>query len=1088
MNKRGLSIFLGFVLSFSMFFIGVNMPVGNGAQQPYVQTTPQAGTSIENISVVEGDILYYHYWNEYTNPEDYSKDNIKDEGVVKIEVSEINTSINKIFYDFYMVNMTEMHDDWYWAPWNDEMKNDSARWLEDDFQYNLFNHSLVFPNNITDVSATATSENLDQLIKDAFNSSGIYSEYSDGTSEWNTAYFEVYPDDGPDMMSVLIYINKTTGLMTYYEENQVNHTMHLELAGFDSMNYDFYLPDSFGVMPGDWVDRFVPEMGNNPDTIGDPNHGYYPDWLEPNDDLGMARDLYNEFGAYQGKWFDLNTFENDDYYKFHADAGANIEVYVEYTPGADVVLYTIDPGDGSVIEQTAGEVDEDGWDSISWTAAYTGYYYIKINGSHGFWADKYNFGIIYNGDWGPEFWPDSMQKDGGKSIWIHETVEFIYYNPYFGEDVLIISQDFYREPTMLPEDKVDVRPMKVAARVNSSNPNTAVGEGWFHKDIDFSSADFLSWFDPNMILWDVNLSIYLIDSGTDWLEVTGVVNGTGEDFYFFAQKLPVIGTVQFYQSYIESLEYGRKYQDMSMVIDCSVAGTMKESDPTLGVAEGDWWTYVVQNEWRYDEWGPDMDHHENDESVMMVTFTVTHIFALNFTTMGVVGSIEVQVIHNDGSIDPEHHLKGFQPFLVYDTLNPVSFITMGGLGQMDGPPVLLPAGVDWSTQETAMLDLFNSMPDGPGSPIAWNFQHDTVRMRFDGHFDDTWNQDGGTVTAHRDWKQDIVLDVNEFGMTTHLRQEQREHEDWTFNNGVDEVHGGRDKEERMVAFMSTGSKGCVYETDIASITALQPMDTLVWERSQYHPAGQWGPDDPGNNPADKSFDKIVIGQVLSACDKYVVFLGAQFWKGPGDTDYHPHEWHLNGPDGDIVGNFWYLDSIRKDDIWTWINSNIFDMSITDFAAYSAEIVEILNFAFAPDVTVTASDITFNGTTFEVQAIDGNIKHVFRLAVNNKGIMQDMFMGEYDTTTNEWLNWERNVLVEAPSGYTVGEYFMTDIPSNYVPSSAYIPPSNDTSSDDTSPTDDTTPSNPFGNIPGYTTSTVLIFSLIGVVALSLRKRK
>ncbi|RLI64558.1 MAG: hypothetical protein DRO88_06965 [Promethearchaeia archaeon] len=1082
-----------------MFFIGINLPIGNEGQQLEFQATPQASTSIGNIGIVEGDVLYYHYWNEYTNPEDYSEDDGENEGVVRIEVREINTSLNKIFYDFYMINMTEMQDDWNWVFFNEQMENDSARWLEDDFEYNLFNHTIVFPNNITDLSAVAADENLDQLIMNAFECSWINSEYSDGTSVWNTVYFEVYPNNGPDMMSISMYINKTTGLMTYYEENEVNHTMHLELAGFDLINYDFYIPDSFGVTPGDWVDRFVPEAGDRDNHEEDLEHGYYPDWLESNDDLGMARDLYNDFGAYQGKWFELNTFENDDYYKFWADSGDNIEVYVEYAPGADVVLYTIDPGDGSVIANTTGEEDPDGWASISWTAEESGYYYFKINGSDDFWGDKYNFGIIYNGDWGPEFWPDPKdgKEDHDRNIWIHEIVDFIYYNPYFDEDVLITSQEFYREPTMLPEDKAGIDPMRIVARVNSSNPNTAVGEGWFHKDIDFTSTDFLNWFDPNMILWDANLSSYTMDSGIDWLKITGVVNGSGEDFYFFAQKLPGVGTVRFYQSYMELPDEGRK-QEVSVVIDCSVAGTMTESASNLGVVEGDWWTYVVQNEWRYDEWGSDMEHHEFDESVMMVTFTVTHIFALNFTTMGVVGSMEVQIIHNDGSIDPEQHLEGFQPFLIYDTLNPVSFMTMGGLGHLEGPPVLLPAISDWSTQETAMLDMFATMPDGPGNPIAWNFQEDTVRLRFDGFFDDTWEQDGGTVTAHRDWKQDIVLDVNEFGMTTHLRQEQRTHEHWTFDDGEGgSFDGNREKEERILAFMSTGSKGCVYETDIASITALQPMDTLVWERSRYHPAGEWGPDDPGEDPADKSFDKIVIGQILSACDKYVVFLGAQFWKGPGDTEYHPHEWHIDGPDGDIIGNFWYLDSIRKDDIWTWINSNIFDMSVTDFATKSAEIIEILNFAFAPDASISASDITFNGTTFEVESIEGNIKHVFRFAVNDKGIMQDMFMGDYDTTTNEWLNWERNVLVEAPSGYDVGEYFMTDIPSNYVPSSAYVPPSDDTTTDDTSTddtasddtaTDDTTPINPFGNIPGYTTSTVLIFSLIGVVALTLKKRK
>ncbi len=1091
-----------------MFFIGTPTFLGNGTESTSIIPVHAGGSSISSIGVVEGDILYYHFMNEYSDPSEEQNNDDINNGILKVEVKEINTSKNMIYYDFYLANKSENDIEWHWDYMNAIMENDSERWLVDDFSYSAFNHSIVFPNNITDMQAVNATENIDQLLMDTFNATLIYSEYSDAASEWNTVYFEIYPNDNTTKVSVTAYINKTTGLMTYYEETEGNHTTILELVGFDLLSYNFEIPDSFGVVPGDWVDRFVPERRDNNDG-SDEKHAFYPDWLEPNDNFYDSFDLNMEFGAGAGVWHELNTFENDDYYQFHANSGDNIEVYVNYEPYADVVLYTIDSLNGSVIEQTIGEQDS-GWESITWTAAYTGMYFIKINGSTGFYGDIYEFGIIINGDWdvphyGTEESPNYDDHNTDNGVWVHETVEFVFTNPYTQEDVIIVNNGIYKLPTMLSEDCINIELMRVVARVPTDNPNIALGEGWFHKDVDFSTNDFLNWFDLNFIQGDndLNLTSYTITSDTNWVKVVGILNGTADKYYFFAQKLPGLGTVQFYTSYIESADNPeRKYLDMSMAIDCSVSGVIKESDPTLGVSEGDWWTYIIQSESRYDEWGPDFNNNYYDESVIMATFTVTHIFALNLTTMGVVGSMEIQIIHNDGSIEPEMHVENFAPLLVYDTNNPVSFLTMGGLGQLDGPPVLLPQVADWTTQETAMLNMLNNMPNGPGMPIAYKFQESTIRFRFDGHFDDTWSQDGGIVTAHRDWQQNVVLDVNDYGMTTYLKQEQHAHEEWNYVNGGESVYGGKNNDERFVAFMINGSKGCEYESDISSITDLQPLDTLVWERSEFRPAGEWGPDDPGSDPADKAFEKFIIGNIVKTCDNYVVFLGAQFWKGPGESVFHPREWNLETPEGDpITGNYWFLGSIRKNDIWTWIESNIFDMSITDFAPHVNDIVEILNYAFAPKMHITSADITTDGRSFTVNAMDGTIKHVFRLAVNNKGIMQDMLMGEYNTSTNTWIRWERNVLVEAPTGYEVGEFFMDDIPPNYVPSSAYNAPTNtttddtttdDTSTDDTTTddtaTDDTAPANPFENIPGYTTSAVLIFSLIGVVALTLRKKR
>ncbi|MHA1619443.1 MAG: hypothetical protein ACTSVZ_09180 [Promethearchaeota archaeon] len=1091
MKQKNVSLVLGFVLSFSMLFINAPLLTGNGLIAG-ASAAPISGSSITEVGVEEGDVLYYHYANEWDNPEDYGDE--PDKGVVKIEVAEINASENAIFYDFYRPEMEIDGPNWYWMLMNEDMGDDSERWLKDDFTNPVFNHSIVFPINITNLQTENETHDFDTMFMDTFNSSSVSTVYSNETGDWHTLYMATNPDDGTYQFSIRAYINKNTGLMTYYEEKNGSDTFILELAGFEMANFVFESPDSFGVQPGDWIDSFVPEMGDRDgdEPMDDEKWANYPDWLEPNDNIENAYDLHNT-GSVPGRWHELNLHETEDYYKFYCGPSQEVEITVGYFSGADVVLYLVDESSGNILQNTIGEqTTEDPmmWEGFVFTTTYDGWYYIKVNGSTGMYNDKYELSIRIGSDYGPDYWPQQEEPmddhdDKDSSLWTREVVEYVYYNPYTREDVIINSRNIYKYPTMAPEELGWSDFPKVMARIDPSNPNVAIGEGWFHKDMNLTSQDFIDWFDAEMIpQWE--LDVYTLTTGPGWVQTTGTKYGTDGDltFLFYAEQLPGVGTVRYYNERSYNLTDDRDFRQLTFVIESSIPGAVIESHTALGVDEGDWWTYVVQNEWYMNEWGPDNNYNDFQESVIMATFTVTHIFALNHTTMGVVGSMEIQVIRNDGSIDPESHVDSFYPFLVWDTENPVSFITMGGHGNIDGPPVLLPAGIDWSTQQQPMLDLFAAMGDGPGEPEAYFFDYDTVRFKFDGEYSDSWEQDGGWVTADRNWHQDIVLDVNEFGMTTHLDQRNEEREYWHFDDGMGSVwDGGREKREHFVAFMVENSKSCVYETDIASVTGVQPLDTFIWEQSRYSPAGDWGPDDPGQDPDDKFFNKIVIGEVLSVCDEYIVFLGAQFWKGPEDTDFHAHEWRLDTPDGEIVGNYWYLGSIRGDDIWTWMESQIFDMSITDLAGYEADIAQILTYAFSPGAVITAVDVMVNGTTFEVRISEGAIDHVFRLAVSAQGIMQDMFMGEYDTNSDEWLNWERTVLIDAPSGYTTGEYFTEDIPDNYVSS---VSDDDDGTDDDTD--DGTDDSDVFGGIPGYSTGAMIFFGLLGVVAITLKKRK
>ncbi|MHA1674815.1 MAG: hypothetical protein ACTSYI_14465 [Promethearchaeota archaeon] len=1092
MKQKNLSLVLGFVLSFSMLFINAPLLMGNGMITG-ASAAPLSGSSIGEVGVVEGDVLYYHYANEWDNSEDHGDE--PDRGIVKIVVADINSSEDAIFYDFYRPMREADGPNWFWNLTNDDMGDDAERWLKDDFTNPVFNHSIVFPNNITNMQTENATWDFDAMFMDSFNSTSVITEYSDGTGDWHTLNMTTNPDDGTYAFSILAYINKTTGLMTYYEEINGNDTFTLELAGFEMANFAFETPDSFGVQPGDWIDSFIPEMGDRDgDNPGeDEKWADYPDWLEPNDNIESAFDLHNT-GSVPGKWNELNLHATEDYYKFYVGSSIDVEIYVEYFGGADVVLSLIEYPSGNVLQNTLGEQtgpDPMVRESLYLTPANEGWYYIKVNGTNGLYDDKYNFGIKFGEDWGPEYWPqqDEPMNDRDNSLWVREIVEFVYYNPYTEEDVIINSQEIYKFPTMAPEELGWSEFPKVRGRIDPSDPNVAIGDGWFHKDINFESAAFTTWFEGEInSMWD--LQSHTLTTGPGWIQVNGIKAGGADPFFFYAEQLSNVGTVRYFNEWTYNSTEDRDFRQLVLVIESSIPGAVIETHAALGVDEGDSWTYLVQEEKSYNEWGPDNNFNDFRESVIMATFTVTHIFALNHTTMGVVGSMEVQIINNDGSIEPESHIDSFYPFLVWDTTNPVSFITMGGHGNLDGPQVLLPAGIDWSTEETAMLDLFTSMDDGPGVPIAYFFDQNTVRFKFDGSYDDSWEQDGGMVNAHREWHHEFLVDVNEFGMTTHLNQRQEERENWHFDDGSGgSWDGSRENREEMVAFMVDGSKGCVYEDDISSVTGVQPLDTFVWEHSRFRPAGEWGPDDMGDDPADKFYDMIVIGDVLSTCDEYVVLLGAQFKKGPEDTVFQPHEWHLNdGEGGDIVGNYWYLGSIRDNDIWTWMNSQIFDIGITDLAGYEADLAEILSYAFAPGAVITAADVTVNGTTFEVIMPEGNIDHVFRFAINDEGIMQDMFMGEFDTSTNTWLNWERTVLIDAPAGYTVGEYYLDGIPENYYPpddTDDDTPTDDDDTPTDDSPTDD---GFDFGNIPGYSTGMMIVLSIFGIAAITLKKRK
>ena len=1244
-------------------------------------------SSADPIVIVSvGDSLYYHFSGEMTN----ETDDEPDDGYVRIEVTEIDNVNDIISYDFYGLEVNESEGTWDWPYMNDDMDEGDDRWLTDNFTHPIFNHSLIFSTDITNVYETNQTENTDQLIMTAFEATSINSNYvtEDG---WHKVTFDLNKSDDPnDPMDVIAWVNVLTGIMTYYEETYDNQTKRLELVDFDIIGLEFDVPDSFGLVPGDTVDRFIPNKGdrNGDDGGYDDGSEYYYMWdsddlLEDNDEygsyynlwevreynstryggmvsadadyygidlttdetlhvfvhahnqqvgfdlleiesstgatlsndpasdpedyemhividpasngvyefavfsdyehkagyilevilehdtygnisilddfleyregvqendifddavwldqymnpsyddlisldadyynfsLGEYERLYVEFQCWDGsgvllveeynstgdllqqtysnteedfglvieefdgmrrdvilkvsggtnykyqmrfsplqppfrdQWmnepdymednndyntpFDISAFEfgvpglytglnlydNPDYYSFYVPGGSHVEVLVQYWPGADVALSQIDPSNGIYLQgPTGGDggFDKNGHVRLEWDTSSDGHQMVRVGGNTGYYDDVYSIRIVIDGNWGPEYWPNENNdgddgNDGDDSIWSRETVEFVYHNPYMDEDIIVVTAEYYQTPGWLPEEKVWARPFVETCRVDLDNIQGSLGDNYFHKDLDLSSPEFHAWI-ADLIGSDFGLDTWTNASDPEWFEMWGSNTTTEDEMYFFVQLLPDIGTIRYFNMERKDNDTENTYRELNFVIDCS-AGGMNETDENLGVAENDWMQYLVQNQWQYREWGDGNDYWENREQVHFATFTVTHIFALNRTTMGVVGTMEVQTINNDGSINPDLHIESFAPLLVYDSDNPVNFVTMGGHGNLDGPPVLLPMIANWALEEAEMLALFENMDDGPGTPAAYNFDDDSVRFRFE------WEDD------EPDYKkrghQDIIIDVNAYGMDTHLEMDMYE---WSEENYEGNWHG-REKRENFVAFMVDASHGCDYEDNIADVTGVSPLDYFVWERSEYRPATE---NDEARDPHDKGYSKWVIGNVLPAGGEFVVFLGAQFWMGPEDTEYHGQEWHLETEGEPIDLNYWYLGSVRDDDVWTWFQSQIFDIGIDDLSLYETEILEMLNYGLELGGTeLLPANIDIVGRSFTVRIQAEGKEHVMRIAINEQGIMQDMFMGtKWDNGT--WEEWDRTVLSESTPGYATGEVFMDDIPANYV---------------------------------------------------------
>jgi hypothetical protein len=844
---------------------------------------------------------------------------------------------------------------------------------------------------------------------------------------FNQDYYSIYFNSGDNVhlnllnppsweAYVALELLDTDGVIVGADDNS-DDQVYLDFTASDNREYIFRVFGDEGVWYG--VESSI-------------NGAQVDDEFEDNDDYMNPTELF-----LHGEYFHMGPLvQNDpDFFRFYLEEGQNAHIQVFTGNSVPITLYDVNPFDGTIINSDSDT--SDGVLELWINAGAAGDFVIAVDGSVGAWYDLDLQIENYYGDDGGD----------GDSAFIRRTVEFVYHNAYTNEDVLIGTEAHYKDADMNPASRLELEPMREMGRVDLTDLNNISGGDkggdFFYKDIDWSQVDF------NTMFTEMGMTGITYQTGPDWLKLEAMQDGM--EYNLFAQQLPNLGTLRYMNMEMYDPGEDRHGRDLMFVIDCS-AGGMTESDPALGVAEGDWWEYVVQEDGYENKWGPGDNYWNQWGYVHYVKFTVTHIFALNNTVMGVIGSME-----RYSSDAPEVvHFDGFQPFLVWDTADPVSFMTMGGHGGIEGPPVLLPAGVDWSTQETNMINMFASMPDGPPAPDATHFTQYTVRIRFD-------EEEYGSDYEHS-YYQDIILDVNEYGMTMHLEMDERKmYRQW---DTVDEW--GEERESSFVGFVVGASKVMDLEEDIASVTGVGTGDTFVWEQAQFRPPEG---NDPGRDPEDRSYNKIIIAEVVATGDGSVVFLGSQFWQGPDDTEYHAQTWELRDEaTAPSNVNLWYLGSVRDSDIWTWFNSQIFDIGIEDLSVYEPDIIEMLNYVdmdLPSGVLFTVDDITTNGRTFEIlKTVDGE-DFIMRFAVSPEGIMQDMFMGTKDST-GVWLEWERTVLIEAPTGYTTGVVWTEDMP------------------DYTAGTDPD-PGTGF-EIPGYPLEVFALVGLFGLVLLIRKYRK
>jgi len=1041
MKKKTFSISILLVLTFSMAYSSFE-PTTNNVGDIY---EPISADSPDNAILVFNDELYYNVAEEvYDETEERYYD---DSFVVKLVVNETDPNYIK-----YMPYFHEFDgNDWTWV---EDIPDGDDPHLYDDYTYGVYNHSWSINTTITDISAVNATENIQGKFATDIGASVVTAYFSTGADLYHNVTLSGLKDDDPTKPVFIQWIgDKTTGLCLYYEEKGMDQkNITAELCGyeiFDPLSTGLLpAPNSFGFAIGDWVDYFLPESERHDDPLPPPTSSgdsYFYDWLERgNDYWTTAFDLNSEFEV-PGMWHDLSLYENFDYYSFHAESGDNIIIDANCENGADIVLERIEPGNGNIMVFDSEDGDNDGWIHLDWTATYSGDYMIGFTSDYGPFSDWYNFQISINGLYGPDYHPGDEphdDDDGPESMFIHQTIEFLYTNP-FGEDVLVAKSEGHKDADMMDAPLfVDYREQ---GRIHPGEIDKIEGP-YFHWDLDMNSIEFQNSMEA-LFFEQEGVTISTFNSNTYWAEMIGT-DLDGAEFYFFVERFQNLayGGIQYYEMSLYNNTDGYFIKkDKNIAIDSSITGLINDIVPELGVSVGDEWTYLAQENGYENNWDEYGGYSRSYDNLHSVTITVTHVFHVNRTVVAVIG--EMYHWSNDDPDYPDH--REFMPILVWDTVDPMSFFNMGGHGQMqDGPPFLLPAGVDWSLLESDFTTMMESFMD-EGSELKLNIDTNSVRI--------AWSNEDSYGNSHGS----VYLDVDSNGIVTHIAQEEQKKE---------ENYERRNRLEGFAVEIIIGGLDECASVPASGVTEVGSGDVFVWENQRYRPASS---EDPGRDPANYTHIRNHILTVEEACDGFIVFLGSIEERKWDETVYTGKTWkYWDETINDFVDttvNLWQLGSIQDGNIWSWVNSQYFDIGIANFSSYEADLIELLNFAMElPEgITITPADVTIDGLTFEVVLSfeenpgDGIVDHIMRFAVNNKGIMQEMFRGS-QADDGTWLEWEYTVLIDAPDGYDTGSV-LPDLPV-----------------EDPHDLDGGEPS--LFDIPGYSTTVVMVVSIFAIFSL------
>jgi hypothetical protein len=521
-----------------------------------------------------------------------------------------------------------------------------------------------------------------------------------------------------------------------------------------------------------------------------------------------------------------------------------------------------------------------------------------------------------------------------------------------------------------------------------------------------------------------------------------------------------------------------------------------DSDPLIGVDIGDTWTTIEQNENQGKNWGHwndgvddySWDEHWGGTELVEKTYNVTHIFALNATVMAVCGSIEYSVI-GDSATGTQSWTHDFEPFLIFDTANPASFLNMGGIMPLNGPPILLPDVADWTSHETAIENNLQAefKEDIRGSHI----ESDSFQF--------VWGEDGNHEDQEH-WSQgSVALYVDAEGIASTLIFKERS--GGYGQDGADEWRWEHGSSTDL--FLIEKSGDCTPAADVASMTGVTDLnnnflgtpDTYIWER-RYSEKDNPSPAEDATDGTDGGDDggwddngsrrKATIWNIANPCDGSLIFLGSQSWKAADETEYQPKKWIIQGTTPETYVNMWVIGSLKPDDVWSWMNGGDFiDKSMLPLTGMEATIAEMLTFSMPipPEVGgIAAGDITVTGNsfvgskTFDMDVDeDGTAESVtgyIMMSWNDEGVMQDQFQGM--KVDGEWVDWSRSVLVGAPEGQDIGVFFTDGMPAESVPTDVGNTGAGDAES-------------PIG-IPGYPMYLISLFALATIVAVIKKHRK